>query len=302
MVKKKGLKFKIFTACTIAAALTLAILSYVGKTARLRVASQYTSPDYVRYISQGYAFDTVSAKKNVLLTVTDGELPVRIHIFTIDRDKKQLDILDLPPDTFVIVDEFSGTLRKAFSTSVYREIISHLLCLKIDGSASFDAKTLGDGAQMLGIIESPVGEKIALDGFAYSRDDSRSVFAYQQLIAKMLNGLCERGSVDSFALLMNLIVNRVDTDMSIEDMIDIVNCAKGVKPKKMNIRIAVGNPAKLGEDRIWVLHANAMAQLLNELFRVKGIEYSADDLSIPSLTESGFPYKDLPERVTDIIK
>lgn len=302
MLRNKGLVFKLITSCTVAAALTVALLSYVGMSARLRVASQYTSPDYIRYISQGYAFDTVSTKKNILLTVTDGELPVRIHIFTIDRDKNTLDILELPPDTLIVADGFSGTLRDAFSTPVYKEIISRVLCLKINGAAYFEAKTLGDGAQMLGVTDSRSGEQIALDGFAYSSGSAKSVTAYHQLVASILIELCERGSLDSFALLMNLIVNRVSSDMSIEDMIDIVNCAKGIKPKKMNIRIAVGSPAKYGGEIVWVLHAEAMAEILNDYFRVKDVEYPAENLGIPPLKAGEFPYKRLPERVTDIIK
>ena len=301
MKTKKGFAFTLLTVCSITAALTIALLSYVGKTARLRVASQYTAPDYVRYISQGYALDTVSNKKTVLLTVTDGELPVRIHICTIDIDKNMLDILELPPDTFIVVDGFSGTLREAFSTPVYKEMISRVLCLRINGSVSFDAKTLGDASEMLGVIDSASGENIALDGLTYSLGDSRSVIAYRQLLASDLIKLSSLGALDSFTLLMNLIVNRVSTDMSIEEMIDIVSYTDDIRAKKMNIHIAVGGPARLGENRVWVLNADAMSELLNEHFRVKGIEYSAESLSIPSLTAGEFPYKNLPERVTDII-
>lgn len=319
-MKKAGFAFTLFTACMVSAAVTIAILSYAAKTARLRVASQYTSPDYVRFISEGYAFDTVSTKRNVLLTVTDGELPVRIHIFTIDEDKNTLDILELPPDSYVIADGFSGTLRDAFKTTVYSEIISHVLCLRIDGSASFDAKTLGDGAQLLGVtmsypdgvssskldrneisVDSATGEKIALDGYSYSGGDSDAVKMYRSLLAAILNNLCERGSLDSFSVLMNLIVNRVNTNMTIEEIIEIANSAKDIKPKKINIYIAAGSPAKFGEDRVWSLNPESVAELLNEHFRVKGIEYPAESLSIPAVTAGEFPYEDLPVRVQDII-
>ena len=273
------------------------------------MAQQYTSPDYIRYLSQGYAFDTVSNKKNILLTVTDSDAPVRIHLFTIDEDKNTLDILDLPPDSFVIADGFSGTLQEAFSTPVYREIISMMLYLKIDGTASFDAKTFGDGAQMLGVkigkgvdVTSELGERIALDGFSYSAEDIDSVRLYRTLLAEILTNLSDRGSLDSFTLLMNLIVNRVSTDMTMENIIAVANSANGIKPKKINIRIAKGSPAKYGESRIWSLDAEGVADILNQHFRVKDIEFPADSLSIPKVTAGEFPYSSLPEKVSDITK
>ena len=308
-MKKPGFAFTLFSACFAAAAATLIFLSYVGKTARLRVAQQYTSPDYVRYISQGYAFDTVSNKKNYLFTVTDSESnPVRIHIFTIDSDKNSLDILDIPPDSFVIADGFSGTLCEAFSTPVYREIIGMMLCLRIDGTVSFDAVTLGDAAQLLGVsigeyaVTTELGERIALDGFAYSGGDIESVKLYRMLLASILDNLSDRGSLDSFAVLMNLIVNRVETDMSIEDMISAANFARGIRPKKMNIRIAPGSPARFGDGRIWSLDAEGVAEMLNKHFRVKDIEFPSDSLSIPKVTAGENPYSSLEEKVSDIIK
>lgn len=316
-MKKSGFVFTLITVCFVSAAVTLAILGYAAKTARLRVASQYTVPDYVRYISDGYAFDTVSSKKNFLITVTDGELPVRVHIFTVDEDKNTLDVLELPPDTYVIADGYYGTLRDAFPTSVYKQIISRVLCLRIDGSASFDAKTFGDMAQLLEVniklpktvyresnleVTSEVGEKIALDGFCYSGGDKEAVRLYRTLLAEIFSELGERGSLESFSLLMNLVVNRFDTDMTVENMIDAVNSVKDVKLRKINIRLAVGSPAKFGENRVWSLDPEGMAELLNANFRVKGVEYPAESLSIPAVTAGEFPYDELPERVTDILE
>lgn len=308
-MKKTGFAFTLFTVCLVSAAVTFAFLSYVGRTARLRVAQQYTSPDYIRYLSQGYDFNTVSNKKNILITVTDSEQkPVRIHLFAIDEDKNTLDILDLPPDSFVIADGFSGTLQEAYSTPVYREMISMVLCLKIDGTASFDAKTFGDGAQMLGVrlgdidVTTGLGEQIALDGLAYSASDTESVKLYRELLAEILTNLSERGSLDSFTVLMNLIVNRVSTDMTMENIIELANSMNGIKPKRMNIRIARGSPAKFGDGRIWALDADGIAETLNEHFRVKDIEFSADALSIPKVTAGEFPYSKLPEKVSDITK
>ena len=306
--------------CLVSAAATLVILGSAARSARLRVASQYTSPDYIRYITQGYEFDTVSSKTNLLLTVTDGELPVRIHILTIDSDKKTLDILELPPDSFIIADGYSGTVRDAFKTNVYSQIVSHAFSLRLDGSLSFDSKTFGDAFEMLGVkmklpkgissprpdkrgieIDSAAGEKIALDGFSYSGSDESAVRLYRAAVSALLCELCERGSLESFSTLMNLIVNRVETDMSVEKMIGAVNSAKGIRPKKMNLWLAPGCPAKYGEKIIWALDRGEVAELLNGHFRVKDIEIPEEELSIPHFSAGEPQYKNLPERVTEIL-
>lgn len=300
--------------CLVTAALMTAFLGLVSRAARERVSRQYTTPDYVRYISQGYSFDAVTSKKSLLISVTDGESPVRVHIFTIDINKHSLDVLELPPDTLFAVDGFSGTLREAYKTAVYREIISHALCLKIDGEASFSAKTFGDMAELLELqidipeeiavpraqkrtvrIDGAAGERLALDGFSYSHNDKNAVIMYRTVLSGLLNEICKRGSVKSFSLLMNLILNRVDTDLTVGEMIEFANYAKGIKPSKIRLHIAPGNAANCGGERVWALHSQALAELLNENFRVYGSNFPAEALEIPRTTESEYLYGDLEE-------
>ena len=316
-MKKTGFAFTLITFCLVSAAATLAILGSAARAARLRVASQYNEPDYIRYISEGYGFDTVSSKKNYLITLTDGELPVRIHVFTVDEDKNTIDILELPPDSYVIADGYFGTLRDAFSTSVYTQITEAALRLEISGSVSFDAVTFGDIAQLLEVkLELPkgvyrareievtedIGKKIALDGFCYSGGDKEAVALYQRLLAGIFSEMSRRGSFESFSLLMNLIVNRFDTDMPMDEIIAAVNSVSGVKLRKINLRLAVGYPAKFGGSRIWSLSADGMAELLNKYFRVKGIEIPKESLSIPAAPAGEFPYEDLPVKAADILE
>lgn len=300
MLKKTNYILALMSACALAAVATVGILSFAAQTARVKVSDIEIAPDYVRYLSQGYAFETVSTKKSYLLTVTDGELPVRAHIFTIDETKHTLDVLDLPPDTFAIADGFSGTLRDAFKTPVYKDIVSMMFCLKIDGAASFSAETLGDCAQLLGVCLSGEAKKITLDGFDYSALDADSVADYHRLLADILTELSDRGALESFTVLMNLIANRVDTSMTVSDIASAVSSAKGIEPKKMNIYIVPGFAAKFGEGRIWVLNSGETAELLNRAFRVKGVEYQKESLSIPEVECDEFPYGGLPVRVSDI--
>lgn len=300
MSKKSNFKFKVFTSCFFAAAFTFLVLSFVSKTARLRVAEQYIAPDYVRYIAQGYSLDTVSNKKNYLLTVTDGYSPVRVHVFTFDVDKNTLDILDIPPNSYIFADGFKGIVSEAYETDVYSKILSASLCMKFSGEASFDAVTLGDGAQMLGCALSEEVEASALDFLSYSENNEASVKEYRLYLAKIFKSLSEKGSYESFSILMNLIVNRVETDMTVENLIEIVNFSKDIRTKKINIRIARGSPAVFEGQPIWALNLEEVADQLNKYFRVKDSEVLSSNLGIPDITVGEFSYESLPERVTDI--
>ncbi len=301
MLRKTNYVLTTVTACVIAAAVTVGILNFAAETAKMRLAGTHVTPDYVRYLSQGYAFDTVTTKKTYLLTVTDGELPVRIHLLTLDVNKHTLDVLELPPNSFAIADGFSGTLRDAFKTPVYKDIISMSLCLKIDGCASFSAEAFGGCAELLGVSEQENAARSALDGGSYSRGDVNAVKEYREYLSKILCEMPERGALESFTLLMNLIANCVDTRMSVRDIAEAANFAKGVTAENMQIHIAPGFAAKFGGEVIWVLDSEAVADLLNERFRARGAEYPRESLSIPEVKCEEFPYAGLSARVTDII-
>lgn len=288
--------------CAAAAMATVFVLSAASRAARLRVAEQYTAPDYVRYISQGYWLDTVSNKKSWLITVTDGKSPVRAHIFTVDRDKKSLDVLEIPPDGYITAGGFSGTVSEAFDTPVYSAAVADAFKIKLSGSVCFDAETFGGIAEALGAYDGKSAALTALDGSCYTDGREKAVKAYRAVLSKILDALGKKGAYESFDLLMNLIANRFDTDMSINEMIDAVGFSMGIKTSKMNIRLAAGYPASFDGSRIWVFDKSAAAEMLDAYFRVKGTSVPASELGLPEIGAGENMYKKLPERVSDILE
>ena len=300
MLRKTGFVLALITACAVAAAVTVSILNFAAGAAKAQISAQEPIPDYVRYISQGYGFDTVSTKKSYLLTVTDGDLPVRIHIFTVDETKHTVDILELPPDVLLAADGFVGTAAEAYPTGAYRGIVSASLYLKIDGEASMSAETFGDCALLIKACGSEKAKNIAIKGDSYSLGDKNAVGEYRELLAEMLSGFCGLGRLKSFTLLMNLIANRVDTSMTVSEITSAFSSCKGVTPEKINIHISPGFAAKYDGRRVWALDRKGVAELLNESFRVKGKSADAGALGIPELNCEEFPYGDLPVKVSDI--
>lgn len=292
-----------FAACILSAIATVFILSLSARAAKARVGEQYVSPDYIRYISQGYWLDTVSLKKNYLVTVTDGDLPVRVHIFTVDGDKNTLDVLELPPNGYISADGFCGTLCEAYQTSVYKEIVAAAFRIKIDGSLSFSAETFGDGAKLLKTrVGKEAAEEAAKDWQAYIRGDIRAVFDYRKALADILKNIGDLGAQQSFAVLMNLILNRFDTDMTVEDIISAENLSKDIKTDKIYIRFPAGGAATVNGEQVWAFDREKTAELLNKHFRVKGKEYPAEALGLPDLCAGEYLFGDIPENIEDILK
>ena len=307
-LKRVGFIFTLVMFCLVSAAVTVMLLSYVGHTARLRVADQYTEPDYLRYLEDGYEFETVSRKSNYLFTVTSGGSPVRIHLMTLDPDKKTLDILDLPSESFIIADGFSGTLSEAFTTGVYREIIARALCIRFDGDIVISSEAFGGSARLLGvehekqIISYETGADIVKGRSDYISADVSSLESYRLLLSEMLERITSLGPADSFKALMDLYANKAETGMTVKELIALLNGICDISPKKMNIRVAEGCPAKFGEKTIWCLLAEGTAEQLNSHHRVKDIIYLPEALGIPKTEAGSDPFEKIEEKVSDILK
>lgn len=310
----------IVSACAIAGALTFIFLSAVAIAARARRSDRYIEPDYVRYAAQGYSFDTVSNKTSILFTVTDDSQPVRIHLLMIDEDKHTLDILDIPPLLYTVVDGFSGTLKEAFATGVYKEIASRTLAINVDYKLSMSAQSLATATELLGntaaklpstvragdlvlnkgtvsFDKSKASEVILLPN-AYLTQDA--VLAYHAYFCSLILKTNEAGAVDSFAKLLGLILNSVNTDMMLDDIISVANTSNKITLKKTNIYLLPGEMTVYGGKSVYSIHLNDTALLLNQSFRVKGVEIPESEFSAPELANSGKSFS-LPKQVTHYI-
>ncbi len=246
-------------ACIITAAATYMVLSGTAAYARKLSALRAVTPESSDYELQGYSYEPVTTKRNILLSVTDGEELCRVHILTFDEDRHTLDILDIPPDTFISCGGFEGTLGEAFKTEVYREIVSMALDLHLDGSMSFDTETASDCINLLGgvkltldkeikigdnilskgerIVMGSVAKIIISDCQAYTDGDTDRITAYHNLLTSLISTLKEKGAVEWVSLTLNLIVNQVDTEMTISEIIELINLLNETQTENINIQL-----------------------------------------------------------------
>lgn len=317
-MSKKRFITVLVSSCAIAGAITYIILSVAAISARARKNARYVEPDYIRYAAQGYSFDSISKKTNILLTVTDGNSPLRIHLFTLDEDKKTLDILDIPPLTYVVADGFSGTLRKAYETSVYKEIVSDSLALPVHYQLSMTDDALSTAVMLLDTTSARLSRQISLSGktlkkggVSFDKDLSRdviaienaysdedSVYIYHALLSSVILRLGDLGALESVSKLTGLILNSVKTDMSVSDIIDIASVSSTVSIDKTKIYLLPGEICLHNGETVYSAHLNEVCELLNKSFRTKGGDVEAKNLGIGEITDTGRRF-DLPRRIND---
>ena len=318
-MSKKRFIIILISSCAIAGALTFIFLSAVAMSARIRADNRYTEPDYIRYAAQGYDFDTVSNKINVLLTVTHNESPIRISLMTIDEDKHTFDILDIPPSLYTVVDGFEGTLISAFKTSVYKQIVSRSLELRIDHELVLDADAFASVIDLLGSTDAKIDRELKMGDRAFSKGSVRfdrdlaidilldenayksvdNVNIYHALISSIIGKTNDIGAIQSVSKLMSLLLNSPATDMTAQDMITVASISSKLKIRKMNIHLFPGEICEYNSEYVFSMHKENASTLLNQSFRVHGSSVSM--LSSPELINNGEWYADLPKQINEYI-
>lgn len=311
-------------ACIFSGTSTYAVLSMAASNGKRMSALKDKTPDYVRYASMGYAFDSVSEKKNIFISVTDGEKLCRAHLFTFDTDRHTLDILEIPPQTYISCGGFEGTLSEAYETEVYADILSRVLLIKNDGQISFESSAVSDCAALLGGIkvraDKPltIGETtlvkgtrtaagsvagiIASDSDGYISGDSERILIYRRLLSSLILKLDERGAVRWASDLMSVIVNQVKTDIPVGEMIELINLCDKINISDMRLWLLPGSIYETNGEYVCSADSEAAAKLLNDRFRVKGTEYPGDRLSFADMKQDGKKFSEFEHEISKILK
>ncbi len=235
------------------------VLSGTAAYAKKLVALRAIVPESPSYELQDYSYEPATTKRNILLCVTDEEELCRVHVLTFDEDKHTLDISDIPPDTFVSCGGFEGTLKDAYKTEVYTEIVSMALNLHLDGSMSVDTETVKDCVNLLGGVkltldkELKIGENIISkgertmmgsvagiilsDSDSYTDGDTDRINAYHRLLISLISTLREKGAVEWVSLTIDLLVNHVETDMTVSELIGLINLLNETNTENININL-----------------------------------------------------------------
>ncbi len=325
IMKKFGyisrLKLAVLMSCIISGTATYILLTLAANAGRKQALLKSVSNDYARYASQGYAFDTVSNKRNIIISVTDGGELARLQLWTFDEDKKTLDILEIPPKTVLKAGNFEGTALSAYESEVYRDIISRAVMLDICGSFEMDTEALSHIASSFGGIEIKLSEPveigentlakgkrtaagsvagiIASDKEAYTSGSRERAELFIKITASIIRSMNERGAIEWFTALMDIITNEIKGDMSIGELMELVNLSNKIKIEDVNIMLLPGQSSQNG---FYLAETAKTAMLLNERFRVKGSVFEADKLGFEIVDGVRAEYPSDKTKIKEILK
>lgn len=225
-----------------AAVITLALLGSVSAFAKSSVRKDGKQNITSRSsLPQGYDYDTVSNKYNLLFGIVSSEGLTELNLVCLDKDKCTLDVLVLSADTEISCDGFCDTLSQAYSAAVFKELVGGALLLHIDDAEFVHSDDL---SVMLDILNADTTESLLLR-------------------------LDELGSLKTCSLLSGVLVNGLWGDLTVSDIIDVAGYIDKIPLKSVNLYYLSQLP-----------DVSALADLLNKHFRVKGSVVGADELGV----------------------
>lgn len=315
------LKLAVLVSCIISGTATYILLSLAANAGRKQALLKSVPSDYARYASQGYVYETVSNKRNIIISVTDKEELARLQLWTFDEDKKTLDILEIPPQTLLSADNFNGTASKAYASEVYRDIISRAVMLDICGSFEMDTEALSHIASAFGGIEIKLSEPvkigentlakgkrtaagsvagiIASDRETYTSGSRDRAELFIRITASIIRSMNDRGAVEWFTALMDIITNEIKADMNISQLMELVNLSNKIDIEDVNIMLLPGQASQNG---FYLAETDKTAKLLNERFRVKGSVFEADRLGFTIADGVKAEYPPQKTKIKEILK
>lgn len=317
---KIRIRLVVFIACIASATSTYTVLKLAANAGKKAAAMKNVASDYVRFTAMGYDEDTVSKKRNLLVSITDGGELCRLHLFTFDEDRHTLDILELPPRTAIQADGFTGTFSEAFDLPIFKEIVGRVLMLSIDNSISMDVEAVSHTTAVLGGAELTIDKELTVGDTvlpkgkrtiagstagvissykeAYVINDINGINAYRRLLASIISRLDEKGALDWFSSLMGVIVNETESDMAVTELIEYVNLSNNISLESVNIRLLPGT----GTGDSYASDTAGAADMLNSFFRVKGKSFDKEKLGLTDTVGAENSYSDLKTKINEILK
>lgn len=231
-----------FISAIASAVVTLALLGSVSVLAKSEVKKDSQTHMQARSaLPQGYDYDTVSDKYNLLFgVVLNGELS-DISLVCLDKDRHTLDVLVLPIDCELSCDGFFGTIADAYHTDVFKELLTRALMLDIDDAEFISAD---DYAALLAALDISAPKQIP-------------------------NRLTQLGSLKFCYLTSGILINGLWGDLTVSDIIDLAGYIDKISWKSVGIY----NAATLS-------NTESLVDILNKHFRIKGLSVLPDKLGI----------------------
>lgn len=286
-------------------------------------------------ISAVTEFDSVQAKDETFLLcgLDESELMTDIIMYvSVDFEKKQINILQIPRDTFVINGvSNTGKINSAYNygdkktTPINRlvSVINDQYKLRVDHYATITVDSFRKavdaiggipvnmpyqvGNEQLGII--PKGYQI-LDGekaewlvrhrHSYYDQDIGRIKMQRLFMASAVKKAKSLG-LHEISRLIPVLYGEVTTDLTINELLDLVSSVFQIPMENIEIFVIPGEGVNKNGQAVWSMHKKETAELLNEHFRPYSDKVESDFLPITELLNTGEYYENTEDDFESLI-
>lgn len=263
----------------------------------------------------------------------EGQNTDVMMLFMFDIKKKEINILQIPRDTYVGCST-TGKINGVYSygdkdlTPINRVVqkVRDITQIPIDRYIAINCNDIPPVVDAMGGIPINVPEKIVysktrvieageqvLTGeqsewfvrfrHDYTEGDIGRVKAQRIFMAAAMNKLKDMGSVE-FLKIFPTVQKYIMSDMSLGEIASIASFAEGVSMKNVTVRMLPGEsiaPEDYNGYYVWSIHAQELADMLNEYFRPYQKDVDVDDLDVIELKNTEQYYDDVVDNFDDII-
>lgn len=238
-----------------------------------------------------------------------------IMVATVDFEQQKVSVLQIPRDTFVGKATPTGKINAIYnrgkdwdyngleglSQMIYEMFqlnIDHYVTLKMDGFA--------DIVDSIGGVEMNVPVDMELNGTyvsagtqvlngkqaiavvrtrnVYNNGDLGRIETQRAFLSAFVQKCLSLGVGDMTRLIPQCF-DSVNTDVTPMEAIDYYKAIRGVDMGNISMMSVVGEPAYYGDQSVFSVYPNAMAEMLNQYFRPYSDRVPAERLQIKTLTE-----------------
>ena len=232
-----------------------------------------------------------------------------IMLASINADKRAVIVVQIPRDTYARYTDGSykklnGAMSSLGGASELCKLLSHTMCVDIEGYCVFDLDTLVKVVDAIGGVEIDLpfdmdyedpyqglsihlsSGRQTLDGKAaeqfvryrsgYIRGDLGRMDAQKLFVSAFIKKVSETVSPVALVRIIGAVIGDVRTNLGVVDLTKLALVALGVKAENMTMVTMAGNDVRMGGNGAWyyVISKSAAVSLMNEFL---GADISTED-------------------------
>lgn len=251
------------------------------------------------------------------------ELTDTIMVATVDLEKKQVNVLQIPRDTYVGRETTTGKINAIYKQKPdiwdyaglkgLTQMIYEMFQLNIDHYVTITMDAFQEVIDLIGGVEMDVPTEMELNGTyvkagrqtlsgeqAIAVVRTRNVYANadlgrldtQKIFLSALVQKCLNLGVGEMTKLVPTMMRSISTDLTAADMLEYYDLIQGLDLGNIQIATVPGDGAMVDGQSVYSVYTQQTADLLNENFRPYSDDVLADELQIKTILKENVETKE----------